>query len=161
MGNRLSGSLAIICMDRFEQSHVYNLDPKLPIYVRYVDDTGSTVPSVTQANALLKHLNDKHPTIKFELELPDTERFLPILDIKLKIREDGTIEHKLYRKAANKGLTLHFKSNHPISVKRAVVQNELPRAERRMHAAEQRASFETHYGTLETERLPEGVDQIN
>ena len=36
-----------------------------------------------------------------------------------------------YRKAANKGLTLHFKSNHPISVKREVVQNELRRADRR------------------------------
>ena len=91
MGNRLTGTLAIIYMDRFEQSRVYNLDPKLPIYVRYVDDTGATVLSVTQANALLKHLNDKHPTIKFEMELPDTERFLPILDIKLKIREDGRI----------------------------------------------------------------------
>ena len=64
------------------------------------------------------------------MELPDADGFLPILDVKLKIRDDGTIEYKLYRKPASKGLTLHFRSHHPSSTKRAVVQNEL-RTERR------------------------------
>ena len=43
MGNRLSGTLAILCMDRFERSHIYNLQPKPIFYVRYVDDTGTVV----------------------------------------------------------------------------------------------------------------------
>ena len=38
MGNRLSGTLAIICMDRLERKFVYSLKPKPIFYVRYVDD---------------------------------------------------------------------------------------------------------------------------
>ena len=37
MGNRLSGTLAIIRMDRFEQLFIYPLKPLLTIYVRYVE----------------------------------------------------------------------------------------------------------------------------
>ena len=79
---------------------------------------------------MLEHLNKKHPTIQFELETPGEDGFLPILDIKVKIKADGTIERKLYTKEANKGITLHFNSHHSSSVKTTTVLNELARAER-------------------------------
>ena len=42
MGNRLSGTLAILCMDRCERLHIYQqLHPQLTIYIRYVDDVGT------------------------------------------------------------------------------------------------------------------------
>ena len=53
---------------------------------------------------------------------------LPILDKKVKIRLDGTIERKLYRKEANKGITLHFNSHHSSSTKTTTVINERARA---------------------------------
>ena len=89
MGNRLSGTLAIICMDRLERKFVYSLKPKPIFYVRYVDDVGTLVPDEESAVKMLNYLNSKHPTIQFEMELPDTEGFLPILDIKMKIGVDG------------------------------------------------------------------------
>ena len=36
---------------------------------------------------------------------------------------------KLYTKLANKGITLHAESHHPLTTKRAVIQNEMQRAE--------------------------------
>ena len=129
MGSRLSGTLAILAMDRFERLFIYQtLQPPLTIYVRYVDDIGTTVLNTTDAHNILAYLNSKHPTIKFELELPDTDGYLPILDIQLKIDEHGNILHKLFTKKASKNITLHYLSHHPRSVKKAVVTNELTRA---------------------------------
>ena len=131
MGNRLSGTLAIIVMDRFERRFVYNeLQPSPVVFVRYVDDVGTVVPNTQVAQGTLEHLNKKHPTIQFELETPGEDGFLPILDIKVKIKADGSIERKLFTKEANKGITLHFNSHHSSSVKTTTVLNELARAER-------------------------------
>ena len=128
MGNRLSGTLAIIVMDRFERRFVYDeLKPSPVIFVRYVDDIGTVVSSVEVAHQTLEYLNKQHPTIQFELETPAEDGFLPILDIKVKIRLDGTIERKPYRKEANKGITLHFNAHHSSSVKTTTVINELAR----------------------------------
>ena len=50
LSNRLSGTLAIICIDKFERNHIYNeVEPK--IYVRYVDDIGTVVKTVSQAHS--------------------------------------------------------------------------------------------------------------
>ena len=105
-----------------------NLNPKPIFFVRYVDDIGTPVPCKEDAVKMLSYLNSKHPTIQFEMELPDTDGFLPILDIKMKICDDGRIERKFFCKAANKGLTLNFHSHHPRSIKNAVAKNELQRA---------------------------------
>ena len=133
MGSRMSGTLAIIAMDRFEQLHVYN-HPKLQdlsvyvLQVRYIDDTGTVVANKQQARDILRYLNSQHATIKLELEFPDNEGFLPILDIKLRIEQDGTIQRKLYTKVANKGIILHSESHHSTSTKGAVIRNEFRRA---------------------------------
>ena len=119
MGNRLSGTLVIICMDRFERLYIY-AELKPTIYVRFVDDIGTTVNTIEEAFEILQYMNSKHPTIRFEIELPDADGFLPILDVKLKIKDDGTMERKLYTKPANKGITLHYKSHHQSATKRTV-----------------------------------------
>ena len=103
MGSRISGILAILAMDRFERLFIYrNLEPQLTIYVRYVDDIGTVVPNSDEAYRTLTYLNSKHPTIKFELELPDSDGYLPILDIQMKIDDNGQIHHRLYTKKASK-----------------------------------------------------------
>ena len=127
MGSRLSGTLAILTMDRFERLHIYRtIQPVL--YVRYVDDTGTVVSSVTEAQMLLQSLNSKHGSIKFELELPLDDGHLPILDTTVKINADGSVAHRLYTKPASKRITLHYDSHHPDSIKRAIITNEIQRA---------------------------------
>ena len=60
MGNRLSGTLAILCLDRFECLYIYReLHPKPVVYVRFVDDVGTTVNGMRtdEAEVMLKYLN--------------------------------------------------------------------------------------------------------
>ena len=78
MGNRLSGTLAILAMDRFERTFIYqNPYPSLTIYARFIDDIGTVVNNPNEAQLLLTYLNSKHPTIKFELEPPNSYQEKP------------------------------------------------------------------------------------
>ena len=127
MGSRLSGTLAILTMDRFERLYIYRtVQPT--IYVRYVDDTGMVVDSIGDAQRMLTYLNSKHTSIKFELELPSDDGYLPILDTAIKINQDGSLSYRLYTKPASKQITLHHDSHHPDSVKKAIISNEIRRA---------------------------------
>ena len=66
MDNRLSGTLIVVVMDRFERRFVYKeLPPSPDVFVRYVDDVGTVVPNTQVAQGTLEHLNKKHPTIQF------------------------------------------------------------------------------------------------
>ena len=128
MGNRLSGTLAIICMDRFEHTHIYTTYQPY-FYGRYVDDIGTFVNNVEEAELMLTDLNSKHATIAFELETPNEDKFLPILDLMIRVNKEGQVERKLYCKPASKGITLNFSSHQPSTTKRAMVNAELLRAE--------------------------------
>ena len=127
MRSCLSGKLAILAMDRFERNNIY--DTLRPVvYSRYVDDIGTVVSSISEATQLLETLNSQHDNIKFELELPAADGYLPLLDAALKIYQDGSLSHRLHTKTASKQITLHFESHHPESTKVAIVKNELKRA---------------------------------
>ena len=129
MGNRLSGTLAILAMDRFERTFIYQHPyPSLTIYARFIDDIGTVVNNPNEAQLLLTYLNSKHPTIKFELELPSDDHYLPILDVQIKLDTDGNLHHRLYTKPASKQLTLHYRSHHPTATKKNLIRNELRRA---------------------------------
>ena len=80
-------------MDRLKHKYIYrNLKPQQLIHVRYIDDTGTIVNDANEAGQTLRYLNKQHPTIKFQLELPDESGFLPILDIKIMINKDGSTQ---------------------------------------------------------------------
>ena len=80
MGNRLNGTLAIIVMDRIERSHIYQqLQPASQLFIRYVDDSNTVANNTQQAQDMLRYLNTKHPTIKVELALSESDGFLPIM----------------------------------------------------------------------------------
>ena len=129
MGGRVSGSLAILVMDRFERNYIYNqLAPTSTIYVRYIDDTNTVANNADEALQMLEYLNSKHNTIKFDLETPDTSGYLPILDLKICITKSGQISRKHYKKDANRGLTLQYESHHASTVKKAIVSGEFARA---------------------------------
>ena len=44
-------------------------------------DIGTTVPNTTDAHNIVAYLNSKHPIFKFELELPNTDSYLLILNM--------------------------------------------------------------------------------
>ena len=120
--------MAIICMDRFEHTHIYTTYQPY-FYGRYVDDIGTFVNNVEEAELILTDLNSKHATIAFELETPNEDKFLPILDLMIRVNKEGQVERKLYCKPASKGITLNFSSHQPSTTKRAMVNAELLRAE--------------------------------
>ena len=124
MGSRLSGTLASDGPGRFERNNIYDTIRPV-VYSRYVDDIGTVVSSIPEASQLLEALNSQHDTIKFELELPAADGYLPLLDAALKINQDGSLSHRLHTKSASKQITLHFESHHPESTKVAIVKNEL------------------------------------
>ena len=101
MGSRLSGTLAILTMDRFERNNIYDTIRPV-VYSRYVDDIGMVVSSIPEASQLLETLNSQHDTIKFELELPAADGYMPLLDAALKINQDGSLSHQLHTKSASK-----------------------------------------------------------
>ena len=105
MGNRVSGTLTILAMDKFEGMFVYQ--ELLPlVYVHFVDDVGTVVKNQEEAENTLEYLNSRHPTIMFEMELPSKEGFLPLLDSAVQIDETGNFRRKLFPKKANKGIVL-------------------------------------------------------
>ena len=101
-----------------------------------------TVPSKQRAREILEIANQAHPDLKFELETPDNEGFLPILDTKIRISDDGCLEHTYCTKKANKGLILPYPSHHPKRLPHNIAKNQSTRMEKlsddRHRAADQR-----------------------
>ena len=157
-GSGLSGTLAILVMDRFEHNYIYrNLKQEPLVYVRYIDDTGKIVNDDNEARQVLRYLNEQHPTIKFELELPDESGFLPILDIKITINKDGSTPKKLCIKKANKGITLHNDSHHPTTTKRMMIRHELPRANKSSDESHREGSMDMVKRKLENNGYDKGM----
>ena len=127
LGSRFSGTLAIMARDRFERNNTYDTIRPV-VYSRYVDDTGTVVGNFPEASQLLETLNSQHDTMKFELELPAADGYLPLLDAALKINQDGSLSHRLHTKSEGKQITLHFESHRPESTKVAIVKNKLKSA---------------------------------
>ena len=107
MGSKWSGTLAILVIDRFENDHIYQnilFSPRL--YVRYIDDTGTLAKNTEHAEYMFEYLNRWHPMTKFDLETPDESGFLPILNTKMKIQEDGTLSTKnVYKDSQQRSYT--------------------------------------------------------
>ena len=118
MGNRLAPILAILYMDRIENQAIY-ADTSLSTkpYHRYIDDCITTAQDNNEARSIQEILNAQDPSIKFEIELPDEEGYLPFLNTKLRVKPDGTLDTAWYTKQANKGVMIHALSHHPKSMK--------------------------------------------
>ena len=122
MGNRLAPIFAIFFPDRIENQAIY-ADLSLSLFYRYIDDCITPASSFEEAHMIQNHLNSQEPSIRYEIELPGEDGFLPCLNTKVKVNESGFVETGWYTKPANKGLMLYANSNHPDHVKRAVINN--------------------------------------
>ena len=82
---------------------------------------------VHAATSLQERLNESHPTLKFELEIPNENNALPLLDVRLTVTEEGTIHHVWHTKSANRGIQIHHSSHVPDAVKRNMIKSEFRR----------------------------------
>ena len=126
MGNRLAPILAILYMNRIENQAIY-ADTSLSTkpYHQFIDDCITTAQDNNEARSIQGILNAQHPSIKFEIELPDEEGYLPFLNTKLRVNPDGTLDTAWYTKQANKGIMIHALSHHPKSMKVGAIQHTL------------------------------------
>jgi hypothetical protein len=86
-----------------------------------VDDTFTIWPhGPDKLKDFLNHLNSIHECIQFTMET-ESEGHLPFLDIDIYRRPDGSLGHRVYRKATHTNLYLNAGSHHHPSSKQAVL----------------------------------------
>ena len=67
---------------------------------------------------------DPDNLLKWEVDFPKSNSdFVPFLGTAIRIKEEGEISYKFYRKSQKKNITLHFKSHHALKTKVEVVRN--------------------------------------
>ena len=86
---------------------------KPSFWYRYVDDIGEAIKQ-DQAQNLTDYLNtvDKTGNIKYTSET-EQDRTLPMLDVKMQVKDDGTINTSVYKKKTHTDQYLNFQSHHP------------------------------------------------
>ena len=121
MGSPVSAVVANLYMEFFEELALGTAPSRPRLWKRYVDDT-CCIMKRDAVEALLHHLNEVRPTIKFTMER-EKDGSLPFLDTNLTRREDGTLNVTVFRKQTHTDRYLHFNSHHPVSAKRAAVRS--------------------------------------
>ena len=125
MGSSISGLLAITFMNRLENGPLTNC--RVALYKRYVDDCCLLTTDRTEAEKILNVMNQQHNNIRFDLELPNSDGELSLLDFSVKITQEGKASFDFFQKAAKKPLFVNYSSALPTTTKRAIVRNEVNR----------------------------------
>jgi hypothetical protein len=135
MGSPLSPILADLYRERMEQ-RIKNEDTQgwIKFWRRYVDDIFAVIRRGRDPQVILERSNRISETVKVTLER-EKNNCLPFLGVKI-MRKDDKLTTSVYRKATDSGRYLHFKSNHPRSVKVGVASCLLQRTE--THCNEER-----------------------
>ena len=124
MGNAIAPVAAIIYMDYIERKVLKKL-PEGILWKRFIDDV--YLVWLQNVSPYLNACDASSNSIKFTLELPDNNGYLPFLDCEVILIEDK-FHSKLYRKPIHSGCILPWKSTGPMSQKKSVVLGELHRA---------------------------------
>ncbi|EYC13444.1 hypothetical protein Y032_0044g997 [Ancylostoma ceylanicum] len=126
MGMRIAPLLAIIYLDHIEKA---SLTQGILLYKRFIDDVFVIGSSHAELTTTLANLNSKDVNIKFTVEEPSRDGFLPFLNTKIRVR-NGTTDIRWYRKGSSKNIILHSRSVHPTYMKVNVVRNLIKTSER-------------------------------
>ena len=114
-------------MWKLERLSLYSdLRISMVFYGRFYDDINSTASNKRRAQLMCNLIEAEDPDqlIRLTLDYPTTkDDYTPFLNIEAKIREDGNIDTRLYRKPQKKLLTLNSNSHHPTAVKHHTVAN--------------------------------------
>ncbi|EYC21534.1 hypothetical protein Y032_0988g3301 [Ancylostoma ceylanicum] len=119
MGIRIAPLLAIVFLDHIEKA---SLTKGILFYKRYIDDVFAIGSSRSTLISTLTELNSKDVNIKFTMEEPEKDGFLPFLNTRVRFC-NGRSEIRWYRKQSSKNIMLHSRSAHPTYMKVNVVRN--------------------------------------
>ena len=136
MGSPLSGFLADVVMEEFENLAFVSFRPKT--WLRYVDDTFVILPK-HKVEDFHNTINNVMENITFTYEV-EANLSLPFLDILVTRTSTGALETSVYRKPTTTDIILNFKSNHPVSHLRSCVRTLFRRVD--THCNTQRAKRE-------------------
>lgn len=126
MGSSTSSVLAIIYMNKLE-SIALNLT-QIGLYKRYVDDILLLTVNKEEAENIFAIMNSINQNITFEIEHPDENNTLSLLDFSINIdKNTGNQTFNFYKKTAKKDLFVNFKSALPTSSKLNYINNEIDR----------------------------------
>ena len=129
MGCSLSGLMAIMFMDTIEKTALRAFG-SIGIFRRYVDDCFALVRDRGEAEQLLALLNSQHHNIKFEIELPESNETLSLLDFKVSFK-NNIVTTEFYRKKARKRIFVNYNSHLPNTQKGSILINEMNRIDDR------------------------------
>ena len=120
MGSPISQIVANLFMEDLPEVHAIRMSPTPPtLWKRFVDDT-LTIINKEDRNNFLQHLNSIHQNIKFTCEEIRDEGSMPILDILVTPKEDGSLRASVFRKPTHTDLYLQWDSHNTISSKYSV-----------------------------------------
>ena len=124
MGSPVSAAVANLYMGFFEDLALTQApDECRPrIWKRYIHDTFCILHSEERHfEKLLSHLNSLCPTIQVTVEV-GKDGSLPVLDILLRRKDDGSLDAMVYRKPTHTDRYLGFQSHHAHHVERGMVR---------------------------------------
>ena len=116
MGCPLSGLLAEIYMNNFENTHIIKNNPfsdKIISYSRFIDDTFIIFNGTARQIINFKNsINKVNPSIQFTYELENDEQTINFLDLSV-TRVNNNLKFKIFRKPTATDTTIHADSYHP------------------------------------------------
>jgi hypothetical protein len=130
MGNRLSGLLAELFIDKVQKEVFANVGISPPTF-RYVDDLLLFTRSEEEANTIFTAFNNNMYGLKFTLELPDVHNTIPFLDFKVRVTDNGETRFDFYRKGARKDNFVHGDTALPRNAINNIVKQERIRIKNR------------------------------
>jgi hypothetical protein len=144
MGNKISSLLADFYMDRIESPLIGMLVG--PYYYRYVDDCLIITTSREAATEIYDIFNSRDRNIHFDMEHPDNNGNLSLLDFSLNTSQGSPI-FRPYMKIIKKDIFIHGDTAIPSNMKQNIILNEWDRLKQRCDNMEdiedQRTNFIT------------------
>ena len=127
MGTLYAPAYAKRFLGKFKKLHIYPNFSRF--YCRFIHDV-FFLWNGTESELIkfIPHLNQKHPTIKFEFTYFRTR--ITFLDTKVCKNENGTLCTTIYRKPSDRRNILHYKSLHPKSLKDSIPYSQALRIKR-------------------------------
>ncbi|RVE46596.1 hypothetical protein evm_008729 [Chilo suppressalis] len=98
MGSPVAPVVANIWMEYFEEKAFATAPTEIALWKRYVDDVFCILRGNKEdVEAHLANLNGVHTKMQFTYEIEE-DRSLAFLDVKIRVRNDGSLSHSIHRK---------------------------------------------------------------
>ena len=129
MGTISAPPFANVFMGKFEDTHIYpHIQQFCKLYLRYIDDifliwTGTK----DQFKEFISNLNNQHPSIKFTYKISNTS--IDFLDTTVYIK-NRRIHTSIFKKPTDTQNYLHYKSEHPGTLKNSIPFGQILRVKR-------------------------------